>query len=223
MRPCDDAKVRVRVAAGCLAALAMLTVLVVGEWGPLERLDLRASEQARRFGDAHPAWVETWRVITHVGDTLPLLVVAVVLVAVPLVQGSRREAVLVLLAAGGTHLAWLAIRAQVARPRPVDGFTYLDSWAFPSGHTVHAATAALVTVHLIWPYLGNRARWAAASAAALVAALVGVSRVMLLAHWPSDVLGGWLLVLGTVPLLFAVSDAAEEAQGPSPAACGRRR
>ena len=58
----------------------------------------------------------------------------------------------------------------------------------------------LVAVLLLWPHLAKRGRALVAVAAAAVAVLVGVTRVVLLAHWPTDVLGGWLLALAVVPL-----------------------
>jgi undecaprenyl-diphosphatase len=146
-------------------------------------------------------------VITHFGDSLPLAVLGVGLVVALVIARRWLDAGVVAAAGAGTQLVAMAIREPVARPRPVDGFTRTDSWAFPSGHTLHSAVAVLILVHLLWPHLGSRARWLVTAAATVAAALVGVSRVMLLAHWPSDVLGGWLLALGLVPLVFSASDA----------------
>jgi undecaprenyl-diphosphatase len=50
----------------------------------------------------------------------------------------------------------------------------------------------------------------AVAAAAAVAGFVGLTRVVLLAHWPADVLGGWLLGLAVVPLLARLA-----ARGPA--------
>jgi undecaprenyl-diphosphatase len=86
------------------------------------------------------------------------------------------------------------------RPRPPDGFVFVDSNGFPSGHTSHAASAALVAVLLLWPHLARRGRALTVAAGAALALFVGATRVMLLAHWPMDVLGGWLLALTVVPL-----------------------
>jgi undecaprenyl-diphosphatase len=199
---CDDARMRFRVSIAAFVLLGGLTALVAAKWSVLYDLDGQASAAARRYGSAHPGWVSAWRTITHFGDSTPLIVVGFGVVAALVIGGQRLDALLVVAAAVSTQLLALAIRWLVARPRPVDGFTPVDSWAFPSGHTLHSAVAALLLVHLI-----KRWRWAVAAAATLAAVLVGVSRVMLLAHWPSDVLGGWLLALGSLLLLFTASDA----------------
>jgi membrane-associated phospholipid phosphatase len=83
------------------------------------------------------------------------------------------------------------IKDWVAQPRPfeyadVESVTRPDEFGFPSGHAQHAA--------LIWPLLAVhfRKRWFTAFAMAMVF-LIGFSRVQLGVHFPSDVLGGWLL------------------------------
>jgi len=77
----------------------------------------------------------------------------------------------------------------VGRPRPSGGAP-----GFPSGHTTAATAFAVLLIYIVtrerWP---RSARWTLTVAAVLLAALVGWARVMLHAHWPSDVLGGFLV------------------------------
>jgi undecaprenyl-diphosphatase len=106
-----------------------------------------------------------------------------------------------------TPLARLIVLGLVARPRPVDQPAPAASWSFPSGHTTASATAALVVVMVCWPLL--RARWSRFVLAAVAggwAVIVGVSRVALVVHWPSDVLGGWLFALTMVLGIRWVTD-----------------
>ncbi|ONH22186.1 phosphatase PAP2 family protein [Pseudofrankia asymbiotica] len=107
------------------------------------------------------------------------------------------------LAVGQLVRAALALAVGRARPRTVDWISHASGFAFPSGHTT---TSALVAAGLA-AAIHHRARrpaarTAAAAGAGLWALAVGVSRVCLGVHWPTDVLAGWLLatVLAAVGL-----------------------
>jgi len=86
------------------------------------------------------------------------------------------------------------------RPRPADGFVTVASNGFPSGHASNAAAAALLVVLLLWPRQTRLGRVVTVVLAAGFAVVIGLTRLMLLAHWPADVLGGWLLALVVVPV-----------------------
>jgi membrane-associated phospholipid phosphatase len=81
------------------------------------------------------------------------------------------------------------MKQVVGRPRPSGSST-----GFPSGHTTAATAFAVLLIYVVtrerWP---RGARWTLTVAAVLLAALVGWARVMLHAHWPSDVVGGFLV------------------------------
>jgi undecaprenyl-diphosphatase len=88
----------------------------------------------------------------------------------------------------------------IHRPRPVDRLAPAAGWSFPSGHTTASATAALIAVLVCWSLVRRRSiRVVVAGLVAGWAVAVGISRVALVVHWPSDVVGGWLLVLAIVP------------------------
>jgi membrane-associated phospholipid phosphatase len=216
-----------------LGLLAGLTAVVVAGWAPLVSLDTAASDAART--DLPAAWIAAARVVTHAGDGLPLLAAALALTAVLLMRKRYGSAAFIVLAAASTELAWLGLRAVVGRNRPVDNHVGLETPAFPSGHAVHAATAGLVAVVLLWPYLGRLGRRIAVALAVVVALAVGVTRVVLLAHWPSDVLGGYLLATVLVlplasrltsrlaPATSSASSSASTPNPPMPAGTNQRR
>jgi len=130
------------------------------------------------------------------GVTLVLALMAAALLVRP--AGWRLATaplVSLLLAALASHEA----KAWLGRPRPPAWMHHAASsgYSFPSGHSTHAASflvaLALVVCRLPWD---RRVRIGTAIAAAGGVVLVGASRVVLGVHWPTDVLGGWLLGAG---------------------------
>jgi membrane-associated phospholipid phosphatase len=100
---------------------------------------------------------------------------------------------------------WLrfGLSVAVARPRPPrsDWAGPASGYAFPSGHTTTATLAAgLLCLGAVRVLHGAR-RVVVLVVAAAWAAVVGLSRVYLGVHWPTDVLGGWLLGLLLTALL----------------------
>ncbi len=87
------------------------------------------------------------------------------------------------------------VKIAVERARPVvnDTVAQVPGYSFPSGHTANATAAAAVTVVLLWPLLSAAGRRVAVPAAVTLVAVTGADRVLLGAHYPSDVLGGVLL------------------------------
>ena len=86
------------------------------------------------------------------------------------------------------------IKLVVDRPRP-PGIAVVDlvtQASFPSGHVTRAALTGALLV-LFWPG-GPRSRIVAAIAAFVVAALMGLARIVAGEHWPTDVLGAYLVV-----------------------------
>lgn len=188
------------VPLAALVAFLALMALVIGGWGPLDRFDSAVSEDLREYGTGRPGLIDAIRVATDIGATLPFVAAGVVAAVGLLLRRHRREGYLCAWVTVLVPVLWGLMHWGLHRPRPPAGFVFVDSNGFPSGHTSHAAAAALVAVLLLWPHLAGRGRALVVAAAAALAVFVGATRIMLLAHWPTDVLGGWLLALAVVPL-----------------------
>ncbi|GAA0545881.1 hypothetical protein GCM10010172_29350 [Paractinoplanes ferrugineus] len=207
LRPLEQhrtARTALSVAALAALVLLLLTVAVLDHLGALERADAAISGSAHRFALAHPLWRSAMSAITRTGSTTYIGPVVAVACLVLLRWRRWRQAAFVAVALLVTVGVRVLIMKAVARPRPVEWLTSAAGWSFPSGHSTAAAAAALIAVLVGWPLLRRRRdRLILAGIAGAWAVAVGVSRVALTVHWPTDVLGAWLLVAVIVPVVAA--------------------
>lgn len=188
---------RVSVAAAILAAL-WFEMLTVGT-GSLDDDLLRAI-----YAGGHPLLVAIAAIFTALGTSWIAIPISVGGIALLFGMGRKREAVAALLVIAVGRLLVEAQKYAIARLRPQDEahLVFVSTPSFPSGH---AANSMIVCLTFAIVFFGHtRWRRLAAAVALLLSLCIGLSRLMLGVHWPSDVIGGWafglLWVLLALPL-----------------------
>jgi membrane-associated phospholipid phosphatase len=183
-------KMLLALAAGC-GLLFLLVLVAAYDWGPSRSLDLRGFEG---FVTANEG--ELWRLthrLTNLADAPTVAFLSLVLAAVAALRGRPRVAIAVLALVAVTSVSSQILKQLLAHSREAPFLGYpIGPEAFPSGHATAAMTLALAGI-LVVP---RAARPAAAILGALFALTVGVSVMATAWHFPSDVIGGYLLATG---------------------------
>jgi membrane-associated phospholipid phosphatase len=110
----------------------------------------------------------------------------------------------------GSMLLNIAAKHSFARARPglwMSPSPAETTYSFPSGHAMGSMTLAMVVVLLCWNLRtrgGWAWRWPVTIVAALFVLLVGVARVYLGVHYPSDILAGWTAACAWVVGVYAL-------------------
>ena len=175
-----------------------------------------------------PGIDQAMRVVTVAGSWIAALALAVVVLVLVVAHGLPAAVAVAVPAAWiGELLAVTLAKEVVQRPRPPEHVQHVGShgWSFPSGHSATAVVVFLMTATLVTAVVVRRVvrllMWALC---ALMALLVGFSRIELGVHWTTDVLASliwtscWVAVvvslLGPVRALrWAASDRTAPALG----------
>jgi len=177
--------------AGCAWALGSLTSSVVHHTGVA-----RSDPRVLSFMVSHrtPWLTALARTLTWLGSGLVLWPV-VIIAGLGLWRWRRRwlPAILPALALAGAAAWSNLIKVPVGRARPPAAFwlSHVDGPSFPSQHAAQAlATWGMLALMVA---VAPRTRAVLVAGAALIALLVGLTRLYLGVHWLTDVLGGWAL------------------------------
>ena len=184
----------------------------VGE-GSTEALDRKILLSLRNPDDLSdpigPPWLEeTMRDITGLGSVFTIVFLTAAVAAYLALSGKTRIGAFVIAAVGGGEMVSTVLMLFYQRPRPdlvphgMDVFTA----SFPSGHAMMSAIAYLTLATLL-ARVDPRRRVKALVLFLGVAMtlLVGISRVYLGVHWPSDVLAGWCVGAAWAALCWFVA------------------
>ncbi len=165
----------------------------------IHQFDLKLTAAIQRL----PAeWQPVVAVLTHMGHPVVVILIGAAIVLTGRWIGNSR-----LLVAGAcipaTLLVGSLIKLIFSRARPMTEYAAMikyGSSSFPSGHALGATVAYGLLAMIAWHYLPTPWAIAATILCAIIIVFVGVSRVYLGAHYPTDVLAGWLI--GSAALLF---------------------
>src|SRR5215831_3183106 len=151
------------------------------------RVDLLIEQRLRRK-PGRP-WLHVLRGLTELGGGVLVTAVTTATAIALFRRGRRRDAVATVCTIALGSAARYGLHRAVARPRPSRPHIHVTGAAFPSGHT----TAAVLLYGTLARLAGGGWAWLPALA---LAGSVGASRVLLRAHWLSDVVAAFAFAAG---------------------------
>jgi undecaprenyl-diphosphatase len=189
----------VAVAVAALVLFAALTNVVMKGQAAAFDAAVRNAVHASSF----PALTYAMRGISALGEAAFLVVLGAIIAWRLVSLGRRRQAVFFAIAALGAELIDQALKFWVERPRPEAFFGPQPlNYSFPSGHALVSCcfylAAAEVLIDNRWPRARRLAVW---TLAVLLTGLIGLSRVYLGVHYPTDVLGGYVAAIAWLSIV----------------------
>lgn len=143
---------------------------------------------------ASPTLTNVMIFFTYVGSVYGIILLLIIAVSILLYKNYRRAAVLLIITMLGESILSFVLKLSFQRPRPEAyfGFTLPSSFSFPSGH----AFASLCFFGALALFLSSRTtnrryRIAVWITATILFLTIGISRIYLGVHYPSDVLAGY--------------------------------
>lgn len=193
------------LALGIGASVAWIVLKLASEIseGDTTVFDRAALIHLRALTGGNSAWQvvarQTMGNITALGNGVTLTLLVLLVAGFLVAKGQKRLAALLVVdvAAGVALVMTLKDIIDRARPEVVPHLAAFQGPSFPSGHAANSAIVYLSLAVMIVRITPERAaRIFAVAAAGLLTILIGLSRIYLGVHWPSDVLGGWAVGSG---------------------------
>lgn len=198
--------------------IVAIMLVVGGTWAFIELADKVRAGGTRRFDESveyfvadhpGPVWLlEVGRDATALGGVTVLALFVMAVVGYLLLRGSYGAMCLVIVATTGGLALSSVLKFAIQRDRPtiVEHRSAIYTSSFPSGHSMLSAVVYLTLGSLLARLAKERlVKFYFLAVALLLTGIVGVSRVYMGVHWPTDVLAGWTAGLVWAALCWAVT------------------
>ena len=179
-----------------MAALLLYAILWIGwmqNWAWLSAVDQWMLDAGRSASVRYPAWASAWNGFCTLLGPMAFRIVGVGLIIALLLRRHRRDALFVFLTVEVSGLVTEIAKRTADRPRPDARMVDPYGSSFPSGHALGVLVSVLALLALFWQVMPVQWRRPLAALGGFVIVAVGVGRVALNVHHPSDVLAGWAL------------------------------
>ena len=202
------------VRSSSLETWACLTVALIGfagfallTWVTAMHFAIPLDQSILDMARGWTAFMGAWVLLSDAAN-IPMIFVGVGLVLWLFWKRARREAVLVIITLALVTAGSEAVKQIVHRPRPPGSDAVVAGviYSFLSGHVLEAVTILGIAAVLVWrSSLPLLARIAVAVAVWVFVALVAVARVAINAHYPTDVLAGFLAGIGVLAIFILLT------------------
>ncbi|GAA0840997.1 phospholipid phosphatase [Paenibacillus glucanolyticus] len=143
----------------------------------------------------HPFITDIAIGLSFIGSIGPVTVLCLIVIAVLYwVLRRRTEILLLIVVVFGSSILNLLLKLIFQRVRPdIHRLVEITGYSFPSGHSMGAFSFYSVLAYLLWRHIDSRTGRGVLIAFAIIMILsIGLSRIYLGVHYPSDILGGYL-------------------------------
>lgn len=209
------------VSLGTAFVLLATFILIAWRYPQLAEFDRSVSAYIQSFRSSRVTGCMT--VITHLGSAAVTIAIALSLLLYTHAYNPKflAEARVLALCLSGSWLTNEALKAFFQRARPdAPALVTATGYSFPSGHAMISFAFYGLLGYLLWQYGRRRPGWAirlGALVAWLLAITIGISRIYLGVHFPSDVIAGYVAggvwLTGCIMILFIIHH--RQAQFPS--------
>ncbi len=185
------------VTAASALVFSALAVAVALRWQPMVTVDRSAVKTMDGWSAAHPGLRSFWVGVSTVLQPLTWQAASAASALWLLARRRIRHAAAVVIAVAGATGTSSVVKAIIDRHRPVPPHVvaHAAGWSFPSGHATAVSAAVTIGVAVLAAARERRHGLlvAARGVGAVLVCLVGLSRIGLAVHFPSDVVAGFAL------------------------------
>jgi undecaprenyl-diphosphatase len=178
--------------------------------GPASPFDSAIANWVGGLREGHPQFTSFVAVLTQLGSVYATLGVGLLASALLAARRQGRKALLLAATVILERLSVDGLKLAFGRPRPDLDLPFMPSSAsFPSGHSANSMAVFVAVALIAAPAAWRRPALVAALSLSII---IGLTRIFLGVHWPSDVIGGWawgLIVVGLSMAAGRRSDAIE--------------
>jgi undecaprenyl-diphosphatase len=180
-------------AAVAVAVYALMWFGYASQWTWLMTIDSSWLDATHRYGVAHPGSVTSWNTFCTVFSPTGFRLLGLVVIIFSLVRRNLRVAFFLVISVELAGLITEIAKHAANRPRPATALVSASSSSFPSGHALGAMVGVLALLTVVLPLIRRPLRGWLVAIGVFVVIAIGVGRVVLNVHHPSDVVAGWAL------------------------------